>query len=60
MREGLPAAVTDDEAKLLGPRLFDQQTYLKALLASAWRQEALLERLAAPAVPPPSRKPKGS
>lgn len=61
MRDGLPSAVTDDEVKLLGPRLFDQQSYLRSLLASAWRQEAMLERLVtASASTPTPKKGKGA
>jgi len=62
----LPAAVTPEEAVLLGSRLSSPSELLRPLLASAWRQELLLEDirdelraqrtigLPPPAEPPPA------
>jgi hypothetical protein len=47
MGERLPSAVGPEEADLLGPRLREQQAYLRAQLASSWRMEVLLEDLLA-------------
>jgi hypothetical protein len=39
----LPAATGPEERDLIGPRLQTPQAYLRALLASSWRREVLME-----------------
>jgi hypothetical protein len=60
----LPAATGPEERDLIGPRLQTPQAYLRAILASSWRREVLMEDILvelrqknAPAAPEAPAKP---